>query len=100
MDINKVLIEYDNLFGVASLENIQEYLSAKIEQAYQEKDNYAAVTLLNEMIGLTRETGDKAKGIEACNKAMLLMKKLCLEDTVDYGITLLKDKMCYHFGMQ
>lgn len=95
MDINKVLIEYDNLFGVASLENIQEYLSAKIEQAYQEKDNYAAVTLLNEMIGLTRETGDKAKGIEACNKAMLLMKKLCLEDTVDYGITLLNVANAY-----
>ena len=54
MDINKVLMQYDNMFDVDSMEDIEEFLAHKIDEAYKEEDYYSAITLLNEMIGLCR----------------------------------------------
>jgi len=51
MDINKVLMEYDSMFGASSLEQIMDFLVEKLEKALDEDDNYSAITLLNELIG-------------------------------------------------
>ena len=42
MDINQVLMDYDNMFGTHSLEDIEEFLTTNIEVAMDERDYASA----------------------------------------------------------
>ena len=53
MDINQVLMDYDNMFGTHSLEDIEEFLTTNIEVAMDERDYASALSLLNEMISVS-----------------------------------------------
>ena len=66
MDINQVLMDYDNMFGTHSLEDIEEFLTTNIEVAMDERDYASALSLLNEMMGLCRDTNQNAKGLRYC----------------------------------
>lgn len=61
MDIKCVLEEYDSLFGNTTLTEIESYLYQKICEAVREQDDAAVITLINEMIGLCRDTSQKEK---------------------------------------
>lgn len=99
MDINKVLMEYDNMFGAHSLEDIEGFLVKKLDMAYREEDNYSAVTLLNELMGFCRDTDQKAKGVGYCKQVIGLMNTMGLEGTVEYATTLLNVANAYRaFG--
>ncbi|CVI66939.1 Tetratricopeptide repeat protein [Clostridiales bacterium CHKCI001] len=99
MDINQVLIEYDQMFGKYSLQEIENFLTVKIKEAYEQKEYFAAVTLLNEIMGFCRDTGQKEKGIGYCEQVIQLMKELQLEKTVEYATTLLNVANAYRaFG--
>ena len=52
MDINQVLLDYDNMFGTHSIEDIEDFLTTNIEAAMDERDYASALSLLNEMMGL------------------------------------------------
>ena len=56
MDINQVLMDYDNMFGTHSLEDIEEFLTTNIEVAMDERDYASALSLLNEMMGIPEES--------------------------------------------
>lgn len=100
MDINKVLMEYDSMFGKNTLEEIENYLVSNIEAAYEEPDYYSAVTLLNEFIGFCRDTSQNEKGKECCNQTIILMNRLGLGDTVEYATSMLNVANAYRaFGM-
>ena len=64
MDINQVLTEYDSMFGVKELGEIETFLVEQIDKAYAEPDYYSAVTLLNEIIGFCRDTSQNEKGLK------------------------------------
>lgn len=100
MDINKVLMEYDNMFGVHSLEEIDEFLTAKIEEAFDEQDYYSALTLMNEMLGFCRDTCQRDKGLYYCDSVEKLFDRLALNDTVEYATSMINVANAYRaFGL-
>lgn len=99
MDISKVLIEYDNMFGVNSMSEIEEFLVNHIERAMEEKDYNSALSLMNEMMSLCRDTSQNAKGLHYCTLVEDMLVKLGLEGTVEYGTSLINVANAYRaFG--
>ncbi len=100
MNINKVLEEYDRLFGNITLTEIEVYLYQKISEAVKEQDDAATVTLLNEMIGLCRDTSQKEKALEYCEQLKELMVQMNLEGTKDYATSMQNIANAYRaFGL-
>lgn len=85
MNINSVLAEYDRLFGNTTLTEIEAYLYQKISEAVGEEDDAAVITLLNEMIGLCRDTFQKEKALVYCEQLKSFMVRMNLEGTKDYA---------------
>ncbi|MDE6714445.1 MAG: DUF4125 family protein [Lachnospiraceae bacterium] len=99
MDINQVLAEYDNMFGVKGLDEIEAFLVEQIDKAYAEPDYYSAVTLLNEIIGFCRDTSQNEKGLKYCEQDLELMREMGLEGSVEYATSLLNVANAYRaFG--
>lgn len=99
MDINQVLAEYDSMYGAKPLGEIEAFLVEKLDQAYAEPDHYAAVTLLNEIIGFCRDTSQNEKGLEYCRQDLKLMQDMGLEGSVEYATSLLNVANAYRaFG--
>lgn len=99
MDINQVLTEYDNMFGVKGLDEIEAFLVEQIDKAYAEPDYYSAVTLLNEIIGFCRDTSQNEKGLKYCEQDLKLMREMGLEGSVEYATSLLNVANAYRaFG--
>ena len=100
MDINSVLIEYDKLFGNTILTEIETYLYEKIKEAIEEQDDSAIITLLNEMIGLCRDTSQKEKALVYCEQLKKLMIRMNLEGTKDYATSMQNIANAYRaFGL-
>lgn len=100
MNIQFVLQEYDNMFGIKTLEEIESFLVSKINEASQEKDAYSVVTLLNEMIGFCRDTTQKEKALQYCQQVLALMKCLGLEGSIEYATSLINVANAYRaFGV-
>lgn len=99
MDINQVLMDYDNMFGTHSLEEIEDFLTSQIELAMDEKDFGAALSLMNEMMSFCRDTSQNQKGLVYCSEVEDMLVKLGLEGTVDYATSLLNVANAYRaFG--
>lgn len=99
MDINRVLTEYDSMFGVKELGEIEAFLVEQIDKAYAEPDYYSAVTLLNEIIGFCRDTSQNEKGLKYCEQDLRLMREMGLEGSVEYATSLLNVANAYRaFG--
>lgn len=99
MDINKVLNEYDSMFGNYTLPEIENFLSQKLAEAMSEKDSSAVFTLLNEMIGFCRDTMQKEKGLAYAGFLLRLIDSMELQGTVQYATTLLNVANAYRaFG--
>lgn len=79
MNINEVIEYYDNMFSNHSIEEIEAYLMDQIKAAMEEEDDGALITLLNEIIGLMRDTFQKEKAFAFCGE----LKKLI----VSFGLT-------------
>lgn len=100
MDINKVLMEYDNMFGVHTMEEIEDFLVRTLDKAYEEQDEYSALSLMNEMVGFYRDTCQKEKGLSICSRLIALMNKLNLGGTIDYATSLINVANAYRaFGL-
>ncbi len=99
MDINKILIEYDGMFGSCSLDEIERFLVDKIYEAREQEDQSGEFTLLNEIIGLCRDTTQNDKGIMYCGELKNLMQAMSLEGRVEYATALLNIGNAYRaFG--
>ena len=100
MNINSVLAEYDKLFGNITLTEIETYLYEKIKEAVEEQDDSAIITLLNEMIGLCRDTSQKEKALIYCEQLKKLMIRMNLEGTKDYATSMQNIANAYRaFGL-
>lgn len=99
MDINKVLLEYDNMYGVNTLEEIDDFLTIKLEQALDEKDFNSALTLMNEMLGFCRDTSQREKGLRYCSEIEKMFDRMGLHDTLEYATSLINVANAYRaFG--
>ncbi len=100
MDINKILAEYDAMFGKNSLEEIEYFLMRNLQQAVQQKENRICVTLLNEIIGLCRDTSQKEKALLYCRELKALIDGMDLGGSVEYATALLNIANAYRaFGL-
>lgn len=100
MDIKEVLTQYDSMFGTYTLVQIEEYLYAKIAEAVSQKDDGAIITLLNEMIGLCRDTSQKDKALTYCGRLLELLNKMQLQGTNSYATSLQNIANAYRaFGL-
>lgn len=95
MNIELVLQQLDSLFANHKVNQVEDFLTEKMEEAAKEGDRSAVITLMNEIIGHFRETGEFEKAVEYCKQVLLLMQKMGLEGTVAYATTLLNVANAY-----
>lgn len=99
MDINQVLSELDNMFGLCSPEEIESFLIEKIALAEAEEDNGSRLSLLSELMSLCRERGKKELGLNCTEQILELLTKMNLKGTAVYGTVLLNVANAYRaFG--
>ena len=100
MIIQKVLAEYDGMFGKASLSQIEEFLFQKLQEAASGGEDEALFTLLNEMIGFCRDTMQKEKGLKYCEVLQGLLVRMDLQGRVEWATALLNIANAYRaFGL-
>ena len=100
MDINKILAEYDGMFGRYDLTDIELFLKNHLQQAERENENNVRITLLNEIIGLCRDTSQREKALSYCMELKILMDSMGLNGTTDYATSLLNIANAYRaFGL-
>ena len=63
MDLNRILSEYDEMFGRYSLREIEGFLLKNLSEARFKFENEVLVGLLNEAIGFYRDTTQKEKAL-------------------------------------
>lgn len=95
MKIELVLQQLDALFAAHQVNKIEAFLTGKIEEAAEEGDKNAVITLMNEIIGHFREMGEADKAVAYCRQVLLLMERMGLEGTVAYATTLLNVANAY-----
>ncbi len=100
MDINRILAEYDSMFGRCKLTDIEAFLANNIEVARNSGDYGAMITLLNEIIGFCRDTTQRDKALYYCDTLLAVMKQIKLQGRVEYATSLLNIANAYRaFGM-
>lgn len=100
MDLNQILAQYDSMFGQKSLLEIEEYLVNTIRKAEAESEKGICITLLNEIIGFYRDTTQKEKALDYCERLQQVLKEMKLEGRIDYATSLLNVANAYRqFGL-
>jgi tetratricopeptide (TPR) repeat protein len=95
MDIGKILKEYDEMFAVKSAHEIADFLAFHVDQAMIAGEKGALLTLLNEQIGFSRDTGMKETCLTACETLRELLDDMNLVGTIHYGKSLLNISNAY-----
>lgn len=95
MKIEEVLKRLDYLFETNRMDEVEDFLSGKLEEAMEEEDTSSVITIVNEMIGFFRDTGQDEKSIAYSRQILSLMEKLGMEGTVPYATTLLNAANAY-----
>lgn len=81
--------EIDVLYSQQKIEEVEQLLIQKIDELKQENQTLQAISLINELIGIYREKGDKQKGTKYCEEVLNLFKENNLKNDANYGTTLL-----------
>ncbi|MCM1174016.1 MAG: tetratricopeptide repeat protein [Blautia sp.] len=95
MDVNAFLARLDTLFAENQIEKADPFLCASLEQAKEEKDYGAYITICNEMIGFYRSVSEFQKAFDAAEDVLLLMEELQLERSEHFATTLLNAATAY-----
>ena len=100
MNLEKILAQYDAMFGKNSLDEIEEYLAKTMKEAKTKSEEGILITLLNEMIGFCRDTTQKDKALYYCAELQEELKRMKLEGRIDYATSLLNVANAYRaFGL-
>lgn len=100
MNLEKILAQYDAMFGTYSLNEIEKYLADTIAEAKEKTEMGILVTLLNEIIGFCRDTTQKEKALNYCDELQKVLKEMQLEGRIDYATSLLNVANAYRaFGL-
>ncbi len=92
MNMDAFFEELDSYFEKNQVEKIDGFLTASLEQAKEEEDYAAYISICNEMIGFYRSVSAFQKAAE---DVLLLMEELKLEDTEHFATTLLNTATAY-----
>lgn len=100
MNLEKILAQYDAMFGKNSLEEIENYLVETIAEAKEKSEFGIVITLLNEIIGFCRDTTQKEKALHYCEELRQVLSMMKLEGRIDYATSLLNVANAYRaFGL-
>ena len=88
MNTNEFYEKLNNLFAKKDLEKVDAFLDESLKTALQNGDDLLGITILNEIIGFNRDTGNYDKSLRACDEAISLLKRNKLEGTVEYATSL------------
>ena len=89
IEIAAFLQQLDALLQNNQLEQARAYLEQTLQQAKQEQDFSALMTIYNEWIGFCRDTGDFSAMLTACRELKELMQAHHLEGTQAYATSCL-----------
>ena len=89
MDINKVINELDILANEGRIEEITPFLLDNLKLAESEGDVGAMLSILNELIGISRERCLHSDALSYGSTAMKLIKDASLEGSIHHATTLL-----------
>ena len=95
MDVNLFLTQLDTFFAENKIEEADPFLCRSLEQAKEEKDYGAYITICNEMIGFYRSVSEFRKAFDAAEDVLLLMEELQLDRTEHFATTLLNTATAY-----
>lgn len=98
MQVNEIVEQMDGLISSGRGAEAQALLEQGICRAMEEKDDAALLTLLNEMIGYTRETSRVEDSYRYADAALALMEQMGIGETTAYATTLLNIANAYRAG--
>jgi len=83
MDIKKIFKKLDDLFAQNRTDDAEVFLSENLGKAISESDTGAIISILNELIGLYRDTSQFEKAIPYCGSLEKLIKVSGLDENVN-----------------
>lgn len=95
MSVEKFYETLDSYFAQQQIEQVDPFLVASLEQAKEEQDYGAYISICNEMIGFYRSTSAFEKAYVAAEDVLLLMEELNMENTEHFATTLLNAATAY-----
>lgn len=98
MNVDDFFAKLDSFFEKNEVDKIDDFLVASLEQAKDEEDYAAYISICNEMIGFYRSVSAFEKAYAAAEDVLLLMEELKLENTEHFATTLLNAATAYSVG--
>ena len=98
MNIDDFFATLDSYFEKNEVEKIDAFLVSSLEQAKEEEDYAAYISICNEMIGFYRSVSAFEKAYNASEDVLLLMEELKLENSEHFATTLLNAATAYSVG--
>ena len=95
MNVEKFYETLDSYFTQQQIDQVDPFLAASLEQAKEERDYGAYISICNEMIGFYRSISAFEKAYIAAEDVLLLMEELNMENTEHFATTLLNAATAY-----
>ncbi|MEC5385795.1 tetratricopeptide repeat protein [Uliginosibacterium sp. H3] len=95
MNVQNVLSKLDSHFLKKEYGQIETLLLVNLGQAFAERDNGSALTLLNELLSYYRSVSRVEESLSVASKAIKLMDEMGLRGTLHYATTLLNIATAY-----
>ena len=95
MNVEKFYETLDAYFINQQIDKVEPFLVSSLEQAKEEEDYGAYISVCNEMIGFYRSISAYEKAYIAAEDVLLLMEELQMENTEHFATTLLNAATAY-----
>ena len=95
MNVDKFYQTLDSYFAKQEIDKVDPFLVSSLEQAKDEEDYGAYISICNEMIGFYRSVSAFEKAYTAAEDVLLLMEELQMENTEHFATTLLNAATAY-----
>lgn len=95
MNVDKFFETLDSYFAKQEIDKVDPFLVSSLEQAKEEEDYGAYISICNEMIGFYRSISAFEKAYAAAEDVLLLMEELQMEHTEHFATTLLNAATAY-----
>ena len=95
MNVEKFYEILDSYFTNQQIDKVEPFLVSSLEQAKEEEDYGAYISVCNEMIGFYRSISAYEKAYIAAEDVLLLMEELQMENTEHFATTLLNAATAY-----
>lgn len=89
MNLAEIMGELDRLYQEENIPQVQALLEEKVRELRFSGEIFPRITLLNELLGIYRETQESVLGTSVCEELLGLFRENSLKKDENYGTTLL-----------